>query len=276
LSGKAGTGAPRISGPKEAKMAEYFTRTGSEVKAAAVISVDPLGRGTYSGTQSCHRCGGAGGSEAWRHTGWTCYECAGRGKWPAVFACYSAERLAKLNATKAKADARREAKRAAEVAAKLAVKRSGFDAWIAQNGPAVGNLALVSGDPFIDEMSAKVRDGQTLSDRQLDTAVMSVVRKLAQQDERQSSRHVGEVGKRIEIDFKVDKVHAFESSYGYPRIVTYINIGRDGDGNRVVYKGSRSLESGRYRFTVKEHDERDGELQTIVARPVDLDVPVQA
>lgn len=30
-------------------------------------------------TERCGRCGGAGGSEAWRYTGWTCFECAGHG-----------------------------------------------------------------------------------------------------------------------------------------------------------------------------------------------------
>ncbi|AYK20477.1 hypothetical protein C0073_022335 (plasmid) [Aeromonas veronii] len=28
----------------------------------------------------CGRCGGRGGSEAWSHTGWTCYQCGGTGK----------------------------------------------------------------------------------------------------------------------------------------------------------------------------------------------------
>ena len=26
---------------------------------------------------NCYRCGGRGGSEAWRYTGWTCYRCGG-------------------------------------------------------------------------------------------------------------------------------------------------------------------------------------------------------
>jgi hypothetical protein len=29
--------------------------------------------------ERCGRCGGAGGAEAWRYTGWTCFECAGQG-----------------------------------------------------------------------------------------------------------------------------------------------------------------------------------------------------
>jgi len=31
---------------------------------------------------TCHRCGGAGGAEKWRHTGYTCFQCGGAGGWP--------------------------------------------------------------------------------------------------------------------------------------------------------------------------------------------------
>jgi hypothetical protein len=48
-------------------------------------------RATVPCTVSCSRCGGAGGSEAWRHTGWTCYQCGGRGKWPGTRRDYRPE-----------------------------------------------------------------------------------------------------------------------------------------------------------------------------------------
>ena len=30
----------------------------------------------------CHKCGGAGGAQAWAYTGWTCYRCGGSGAEP--------------------------------------------------------------------------------------------------------------------------------------------------------------------------------------------------
>lgn len=52
---------------------------------------------------TCDRCGGQGGSEAWRHTGWTCYKCGGaRFLAPRQTPLYTAEKLGKLNATRDK------------------------------------------------------------------------------------------------------------------------------------------------------------------------------
>jgi hypothetical protein len=32
-------------------------------------------------TNTCNRCGGAGGADKWQMTGWTCYQCGGTGKY---------------------------------------------------------------------------------------------------------------------------------------------------------------------------------------------------
>jgi ssDNA-binding Zn-finger/Zn-ribbon topoisomerase 1 len=34
-------------------------------------------RVTRTTTEPCQRCGGAGGAQAWKYTGWTCYRCGG-------------------------------------------------------------------------------------------------------------------------------------------------------------------------------------------------------
>lgn len=77
----------------------------------------------------CHRCGGAGGAEAWRHTGWTCYQCGGSGAQPNgerqwFFPVeWTDEQCAENQAVReAKARARREAKEAKRAEAWAAFK----------------------------------------------------------------------------------------------------------------------------------------------------------
>ena len=53
---------------------DLCTRAGSTQTPNAQ---DAKGRPAWHHTESCYRCGGLGGSESWRHTGWTCYQCDG-------------------------------------------------------------------------------------------------------------------------------------------------------------------------------------------------------
>ena len=47
---------------------------------ATLIRTDRNGTKYFTGMVTCPRCGGAGGADAWKATGWTCYECGGDGK----------------------------------------------------------------------------------------------------------------------------------------------------------------------------------------------------
>ena len=82
-----------------------------------------------------------------------------------------------------------------------------------------------------------------------------------------ASRHIGAIGERITITLTCDHVIEFDGMYG----TTYINLMRDADGNRIVYKGTKCLtdkgSSVTVKATIKDHGERDGERQTIIARP---------
>ena len=44
-----------------------------------LIKIDRNGSKHWYGQVTCPRCGGAGGAEQWKATGWTCYECGGKG-----------------------------------------------------------------------------------------------------------------------------------------------------------------------------------------------------
>jgi hypothetical protein len=86
-------------------------------------------RGTFHWTsntlEACHRCGGLGGSDAWRHTGWVCYECNGARQlhYSRKNFSYTAEKLATMIAANIKREAKRvERQRAAEAAELAAVQ----------------------------------------------------------------------------------------------------------------------------------------------------------
>jgi hypothetical protein len=92
-----------------------------------------------------------------------------------------------------------------------------------------------------------------------------------------TSRHIGEIGKRETFLLTVRAVASFESDYG----MVYVHVMADATGNIVVHKGASIGEYDASETwlpitrgdritlaaTVKTHGERDGALQTVVARP---------
>lgn len=80
---------------------------------ATLIKIDRNGSKHYEGMVPCDRCGGAGGADAWKFTGWTCYKCGGTGKVLAKWIERTPEYEAKLAARRqAKWDAQREEREA--------------------------------------------------------------------------------------------------------------------------------------------------------------------
>lgn len=124
---------------------------------------------------------------------------------------------------------------------------------------------------FIDACYAGLKTFGGLTEKQA-LAVRNIIaknaeRKAAYRAEALTKVHVGTVGERREFTLTVVHIHAFEGQFGY----VFINILNDAEGNVVVYKGSKELgEKGAtltLKATVKEHGERDGVKQTIIARP---------
>ena len=93
-----------------------------------LIKIDKNGSKHWEGMIPCDRCGGQGGSEAWKYTGYTCYKCGGEGqiyaKWiertPEYEAKLAARRKAKADARYAEAEEQRKAYEAQLEAARLA------------------------------------------------------------------------------------------------------------------------------------------------------------
>jgi hypothetical protein len=89
-----------------------------------------------------------------------------------------------------------------------------------------------------------------------------------------ASQHIGTVGERRDFDLTVSFVTDFQTQFG----ITNVFGLRDADGNIVIYKGSSALyntddqfavkgDTVKVKATIKEHGERDGVKQTIIARP---------
>src|SRR5262245_4127225 len=113
----------------------------------------------------CDRCGGQGGSDAWKFTGWVCYKCNGR--------CFladevvkldDADKLTKLNAT---AD-QRAAKKAAKLAADEAARKAEADArraeFLALHGALIERAkAFTERNTFVKSVIERALDTATLT-----------------------------------------------------------------------------------------------------------------
>lgn len=123
---------------------------------------------------------------------------------------------------------------------------------------------------------AKALDGYgKLTEKQIEAVLKCVDRDNERKAEFDAKReaqkslssHVGEVGKRQVFTLTCDHVVELPSDYG----LLCINLLRDEDGNRIIYKGGKHLlnkgETAQFKATVKEHSERNGEKQTVVSRP---------
>lgn len=192
---------------------ELFYRDGRPFSGLTPADYDERkGSASFYRAGTCHRCGGAGGSQAWAYTWYTCYQCGGSGKGAHVLTkIYTAERLAKLNATKARADERKAAKRAAEAAAaeaervaNLAARRAEFDAAY----PGLSGLIdmYAEGSEFLTSMAGNLAHTGTLTERQAQAAQDAVQRARAGQIRQSRAHHVGTVGERLELTIKCERI----------------------------------------------------------------------
>jgi hypothetical protein len=252
---------------------EWFTRYGAKFEGK-VQDVD-LARGTasYAVREKCTRCGGAGGWKGW--PGFTCYRCGGECFEPWSTAhVYTADKLAKLNAAEVKRNNATVIRQQAAQAAKQAERDVRLAAFRAANTNLVEGLALhAAGNGFLGSLAAQLEDRGSLTPNQVQAALAAIVKANAAIVAKRASTHVGEPGKRIELVLAVEHVIHLESnlpSY-YHAAPSSIYLCRTPEGARVVYKGSGSLaqkgETVKVKATVSEHGERDGEQQTIIARP---------
>ena len=85
-------------------------------KQKYLVRTDRNGTKYYAGEVNCDRCGGAGGSDAWSYTGWTCYKCGGSGKMQSSWKEYTPEYEQKLLERRLKRRQKWEQEHAEEIA----------------------------------------------------------------------------------------------------------------------------------------------------------------
>lgn len=252
---------------------QLLTRDGSEQKPNSFKGKRPA----FKTTQKCSRCGGHGGADKWKHTGWKCYRCGGSGTDPnlLVMPLYTAAELAKLNATAAKKAANRAAK--AEAAAET--KR------IADEAARTERAAMLAADPFFQLLTTYAPRNEFVADllgklrvRDLTEAQVNAARnaceRIAKQDaERAGSQYVGEPGARIAVNAEVvlsKLIYQADASGwrgGIPDANRYLLKMKDESGNVLVWFTANGWKEGKRltgTATVKEHNTRDGVAQTII------------
>jgi hypothetical protein len=259
-------------------MTQLFTREG---KASQAQATDDKGRPFRWEKVRCGRCGGAGGSDKWAHTGWTCFECDGRcfKPDPRKVVLYTQEQLDKLNATQAKRDATR-ARKAAEKAAVEAERRE-RDAKVlrAEYADLLGRMRGWE-DSFLGQLIAQVEvQGRRLSERQVEAAEEKLAKLVADRDRRAQAEFelefVREVPIRDDLGFVLFSFWVFRegpSSVVYkgnaPKAFDALPRERVGEGQDSYYRvvpGSKI----RVVASIKDHapNRRNGEPETWIQRP---------
>ena len=252
----------------------YFTRTGRQVEPAKV-HIDGASVFTFE-PRACSRCGGEGRSDRWIRTGRTCFDCGGSGqsiKGPRKVKLYTAEKLEKLVAAAKKRDTKKAAaaeEKRIKAAAEADARRADF---LAEFGDLLRKAdAYAERSGFIADVIAKGLEKAHLSEKQVETLTKAIEKMAAEDARKASAGWVGEVGKRVrKVKVKVVRRKVFGSGTLYEPFY-YITTMHTEEGNTLVYKGGAfGPEPGAERvidFTVKAHNEYNGEKQTIVARIV--------
>lgn len=259
---------------------QLFHRNGTKASDREINAAKPTKRADtfyVDRTGPCGRCGGQGGSDAWKFTGYICYRCGGRNSMDFEHytdKLYTAERLAKLNEI-----AQRKADKKAAAARRKAEKaRQEFIAWAKPHGKLIGRILIAGpakyGEPqpgFIGDLASKLRMRRTLSDRQLEAAA----RVLDQIEERKAqdaaSEWIGAVKERLVLDIEVLHIHDHMGYYGPIDIIKM----RDSAGNMLTWfasghHGLRKGDRAEVKGTVKKHDEYKGVKQTVLTRCIVL------
>ena len=254
-------------------MIQMFTRYGEAVEIAE-------GQKAFTRARKCGRCGGAGKSDRWAYTGYTCYDCGGEGtRGTELVKVYTAEKLAKLNAAKEKADAKRAAiaqAKAAKWAAEAQANRAAFleaNAELIEAAKPFMVTAEGQEPGFIARVMTKAIETSFITENQI-AAIKNAIAKIQETARvKAASEFVGKIGERLELAVTVERVAEFpRAKFGAPWIEEMFAIVtmRDAAGNAIVVKSASFWsEKGRQltiRGTVKEQTEFNGERQTVLAR----------
>lgn len=250
------------------EMAKLFTREGT-AHAGATFEIE--GKPAFTHVAPCSRCGGRGGSDAWKFTGWTCFRCGGGGREEAkVVRLFTADELEKLDARRAKLRATKAAKEAAKAAEIAAEREAAMAPFLAEHG-----ALLNSAEPFLEKSAfladvvAKAREKGFMSDKVIAAIEKTVAAFSAP---RPVSEHVGEIGERLELPVTVERVSSFERARfsGRGTEIVHVTKMRTVEGHLITvmspaFKAEKG-ESFVVRGTIKAHKEFRETKETILIR----------
>lgn len=266
-----------------------YTRDGEPVDPARVRRSD-TGKPFIVVSVKCCRCGGSG---IYTQYHGTCYRCGGHGSMPADTwdaPLYTAEKLARLNATRDKAHAKKDAARIA----KLDSARQQFDteradllaripaSWLdgtAQRDAEGCTRPDAPRESFaVEDIVHKGRRFGSISDKQAKLVLALVerytARQAAQAKRVATSQYVGRISERLTRDvvcvrhatYEREARFAYHGGYETVHICHF----EDGEGNVLVTKSpSFAVESGvrgTLTGTVKQHDVYRDVKQTVLLR----------
>lgn len=252
---------------------EVFYRDGTPAGLVSADKFDKSGKVVLCrDTQKCSRCGGAGGSDAWKFTGWTCYRCGGTGEDPKLITVfgYTAERVTALNSAGAKRAATKAKKAAEKAAAIEAEKEANRAVFNEKYGELLKNVEATKfpENGIVADILSKAKENVRLSDAQAEVLKKHLAR-VAEEAAKPASEFVGEVGGKIEVSATVERKMQFERasfSYPYTELVTMV-VFRTIENSAIVWyaNNTKGIEKGdvvTIRAKVKEHTEYKGEKQT--------------
>ena len=247
-------------------MTQFYFRHGAALseKDNFRVKVGARGESGYlDRNENCGRCGGQGGGDQWRHTGWTCYQCHGNRTVPVTHRVFDEARLANLNAV---AD-RKATLKATEAQRKIDAAVAYFVEWSESHEKLLGDIAAATGNSFLSDIASKLSKSGILTDRQLEAAATALERQRVREVESRASEHVGAVKDRIEFEAEVTGVYGTEGFYGHTDIVKF----KDAANNQFTWFASdyTNLERGdriSIKGTVKKHEKYRGIKATVLTR----------
>ena len=267
-----------------------------------LIRIDKNGT-KYFADYRCTHCGGAGGADAWNHTGYTCWECGGTGRrsTPKIIKEYTPEYEAKLNARREKSWAKKLEEEKAlipEINSKF-LKENGFDqegnTWIILGNtysireqlkelgcsfnyseigwhsprelPDYPSIKLNASDLLLkDENGRIIGWNNERASELISEAKKGIIKE---------SEYVGNVGEKIELK----ATYIRECSYdvcvmgnSWMKQTRYIHIFEDENGNQFCWNTTAiiwDIEEGsrvKLKGTIKEHKEYKNVKQTYLTR----------
>ena len=193
---------------------DLFLRNG--VKHIGDYSDNGKGKKGFCQLKKCHRCGGAGGADKWKFTGWTCFECGGLGNLGYEFIrIYTAAELEKLNTRAAKAAEKREAKKQIEAEQKRVAAAARQNEFLSVYGDLLDRAEKYAGYKFkngmfsssgwfLKDVCEKARINNTLTEKQataLEEAIIKTAEEIAawEKQEKEFLAENGELIKEAEI-----------------------------------------------------------------------------